>query len=685
MARRARKPKNKAELHEWIVSEFYDIESQQRSERKQSLEDRRFYSISGAQWEGRLGDLYENKPQLEVNKTHLSVIRIINEYRNNRITVDFISKDGSDRDDLADVCDGLYRADEQDSVADEAYDNCFEEGVGGGMGAIRYRTIEEDEDDDENLYLRTSIEPIFDADTCVYFDLDAKRQDKSDAKRCWVLIPMTKHSFREEFRKEPVSFQKDTEETQFDWQRDDTVYIAEHYRMERKREKVQTWKMLDGEEREITEEDYEENEFLEDELLAIGGKMVGERTVKRRRVRKYLVDGQEILEDCGYIDGPNIPIAPFYGKRWVVSNIERMMGHVRLQKDSQRLGNIQRSELATIASMSPYEKPIFTSEQMEGNEQRWKEDNVKNYPYQLINGIEDSEGNIIPSGPVGYVKAPAVPAALAALINISDQDQRDLQGNPEQGEQIRSNISEESYSLIQTQLGMQTYIYMSNFAKTIQRGGEIWLGQLKDIATDKGRRMKTVGPKKEVGQIELKRPIIVNGDTVLENDFRDAKFDIVADVGPSSSSKKSSTVKSIVSMLPFVDDAQDKTVLTSTAIMNMEGEGLNDTQEYFRKKLVAMNVEKGTEEEEAQKEQAAANQQPSPNDQFMLSEKEKNMAQATKLRAETVETIADTEKKKAETVEIYAGIGRDDRDSAVKTAQAIGNAVSAPPQRTGEQ
>ena len=73
--------------------------------------------------------------KMEINKVHLSVMRIINEYRNNRITVDFIPKEGAENDKLADTCDGLYRSDEEFSSADEAYDNAFEEAVGGGIGA----------------------------------------------------------------------------------------------------------------------------------------------------------------------------------------------------------------------------------------------------------------------------------------------------------------------------------------------------------------------------------------------------------------------------------------------------------------------------------------------------------------------------------------------------------------------
>ena len=81
-----------------------------RDERMQCLSDRRFYSIAGAQWEGALQQQFENKPRFEVNKVHLSVMRIINEYRNNRITVDFVSKEGNEDDQLAAALDATERA-----------------------------------------------------------------------------------------------------------------------------------------------------------------------------------------------------------------------------------------------------------------------------------------------------------------------------------------------------------------------------------------------------------------------------------------------------------------------------------------------------------------------------------------------------------------------------------------------
>jgi hypothetical protein len=128
-----------ARIHDESMKLFNSVQSSMRNERLQCLKDRRFYSVAGAQWEGNLGVQFENKPKLEINKVHLAVMRIVSERRNNRIDVQFISKDGNDAADLAETCQGLFRADEQDSSAEEAYDNAFEEAVGGGFGAFRLR------------------------------------------------------------------------------------------------------------------------------------------------------------------------------------------------------------------------------------------------------------------------------------------------------------------------------------------------------------------------------------------------------------------------------------------------------------------------------------------------------------------------------------------------------------------
>ena len=208
MARPSREERLR-KIHQEALQEFNDIQEALRDERLQCLQDRRFYSLAGAQWEGPLREMYDNRPRFEVNKIHLSVIRIINEYRNNRIAVDYVAKDGSEDNTLADTCDKLYRADCQDSGAEEAFDNAFEEAVGGGYGAFRLKTTYINEEDDEDERQRIAIEPIFDADSSVFFDLGAKRQDKADAKRCFVVTAVPRKTYMAEYDDDPATWPKE--------------------------------------------------------------------------------------------------------------------------------------------------------------------------------------------------------------------------------------------------------------------------------------------------------------------------------------------------------------------------------------------------------------------------------------------------------------------------------------------
>ena len=678
-----------ANVHAEAMSEFDTIQSTMRDERLQCLEDRRFYSISGAQWEGNLYEQYLNKPKFEVNKVHLSVMRIINEYRNNRITVDFVSKDGTDDDKMADVCDGLFRSDEQDSGANEAYDNAFEEAVGGGFGAFRLRAVYEDEYDEENEKQRIRIEPIYDADTTVFFDLDAKRQDKSDARMCYVLTAMTPDAYREVWEDDPTTWPKGIEQVAFDWATPDVVYVAEVYRVEEASELIRIFQTLDGQEEKYFERDFEQDPELETMLEAVGTKEIRQRRVKRRKVRKYIMSGSKVLEDSGYIAGDQIPIIPVYGKRWFVDNVERCMGHVRLAKDAQRLKNMQLSKLGEISALSTVEKPIFTPEQVAGHEMMWSEDNLRNYPYLLLNTVTDANGGETLAGPVGYTKPPQIPPALAGLLQITEQDMSDLLGKPDAAEEVVSNISGKAVELIQQRLDMQTFIYMSNMSKAVKRCGEVWLSMARDIVVEPGRKMKSVGLGGELSSIEIGKPMLnpKTGEVEYENDLSNAKFDVAVDVGPASATKRSATVRALLGMIQIAPDPETQQVLTSMAMMNMDGEGIGEVRAYFRDKLIKMGVIQPTEQEgEKLLAEMQAAQQPDPQALYLQAAAMEAQAKAGQAQANTEYTLARAEETRAKTVEVLAGIQQKERTNVVETAKALQETVATgmrqPPSRT---
>ena len=662
-----------ANLHDEALAQFDDVQSALRDERLQCLQDRRFYSLCGSQWEGPLSNQYENKPKFEVNKIMLSVIRVVNEYRNNRITVDYVSKDGTANDKLAEVCDGLYRADEQSSVADEAYDNAFEEAVGGGIGAWRLRTVYEDEEDPKDDRQRIRIEPIFDADSSVFFDLGAKRQDKSDAKFCFVVTSMTRQAYKDTYGDDPASWPKIIHQYEFDWATPDVVYVAEYYKVEEKTETIRIFAAIDGTEERYTQADFANDETLEETLMAIGSREVRQKKVKRKKVRKYVMSGGKVLEDAGYIAGKCIPVVVVFGKRWFVDNIERCMGHVRLAKDAQRLKNMQLSKLGEISALSSVEKPILTPEQVAGHQVMWSEDNLKDYPYLLVNPITGQNGEQTISGPVAYTRSAAIPPAMAALLQITETDMQEILGNPAGADKMVSNISGKAVEMIQARVDGQAFIYMSNFAKGMKRCGEIWLSMAQEIYVEDKRKMKTVDQAGEVGMVELMQPTInqETGEMVMANDLSAASFEVNVDVGPSSSSKKQATVRALTGMLQITTDPETAQVLSAMAMMNMEGEGISDANAYFRKKLLRMGVVKPTEKEAEEMMAEMQGQPQDPQAIYLQAAAEEATAKAAKARADTVETVASAELKRAQTIETLSKVENDDQTLAINSAKTI--------------
>lgn len=685
------KTKKHTDIHAEARTRLGHVWNKEWPEREQCREDRRFATIPGASWEGAIGEQFENKPQFEVNLAGKSVKRIISDYRNNPITADFVSTDGEDSDELASVLDGLYRADEQDSDAEEAYDNAFDEAATGGFGAYRFTTKYEDEEDPDNENIRICIDPIFDADISVFFDDNSKKQSKSDAMWAFELTSYTTEAYEATFDDEPVSSwgKMSLRSYNYDWVTDDKVIVAEYFRVEKTPVKY-VWYALASE---LNDEDLKEKEkrFKADDMSAkdiadlgdMGMVKTRERTVQERCVKKYTLSGNKVLAEEKIL-GKHIPIIPVFGMRWYIDGIERMAGHIRYAKDLSRLHNMEVSRLAEISASSPIAKPIFTAEQMAGHDDMWAEDAVKNYSYMLVNSMRDANGGLIPSGPIGYTKAPDIPPALAKLHEMTRQALDDVLGNQEGTEEIRSNVSKEVVEQIHARQDMQGYIYISNNAKSRARGGEVWLSMAVEAYAEKGRKLKTVDENGETSFVEVGRPVQREDQSVgYEADIGNAKFNVYTKVAPASSSRKAATVRTCTNMMAVVKEPEAQSVLSLVAMMNMEGEGTSGMQGFARKKLIGMGVVKPTKEEAQELAKAAEAEQgkPNPQEEYLKTEADKNRAQTLQAQANVKKYEADAEKAEAQTVAILAGIDAEERKLALESFRTLrdsGNNAAPP-------
>jgi hypothetical protein len=173
--------------------------------------------------------------------------------------------------------------------------------------------------------------------------------------------------------------------------------------------------------------------------------------------------------------------------------------------------------------------------------------------------------------------------------------------------------------------------------------------------------------------VELMQPMIdqETGAMKMSNDLSEATFDVVAEVGPSSSSKRAATVRALTGMLQLTQDPETQQVITAMAMMNMEGEGLSDTNAYFRKKLLRMGVVKPTDDEAEELMQEMQGQPQDPNTMYLQAAAEEASAKAAKARADTVETIASAELKNAQTMQTLSKVENDDQTLAINSAKTI--------------
>ena len=658
-------------IYEIARRTFSEVQTATASERQQCLQDRRYCWVAGAMWEDFLQSQWSTKPRLEINTVQLGVTRINNEYRANRISATFTPADGSNIDEEVDNLNSLYRA-QRKANGTEFADNAFLDAVSGGIGAWRLRAEYEDEYDPDNNYQVIRFEPIFDADTSVFFDPNSKRQDKADAKHCFVITSMDAKQFEIEHGQLPATWGKNNPQGYFDWYKAGVVYLAEYYRVEVKNETIRFFRGLGGDERKLSSVEYKDKEYVS-ELESQGYTEARKKVVKRQRVHKYIMSGGGILEDCGYIAGKYIPIIVTYGKRSFIDNMERASGYVRICKDAGRLQNVQASKAAEIASGSSVGKPIFRPAQVKGHEYRWANDAVEDYPYQLINQDYDDNGSPLPAGPAGLTQPPDLPPALAALLQYSSDRLQELMGNASQGEQLKSNLSGIAVELIQAQISVQTAGYMSNFAIAETWAAKVWLEMAKELYTEDGRKMKGENSGGKPEQLEIKKPIVSDDGTIkLLNDFSNIKLmDVEVEVGPSSASRRAATEKGLMGLMGNVQDPNTQSVLANMLLANSEGEGMSEVRPYFRKQLIQQGAIEPTDgeqkqmSEEAQANQAPPNPQDQANTDFLNASAQAESAKAENLKAQTFKTLKEAEQVEANTAKLMA-------DARLTEAKMIG-------------
>tara|TARA_R100000544_G_scaffold37060_1_gene26968 strand:+ start:3223 stop:5382 length:2160 start_codon:yes stop_codon:yes gene_type:complete len=613
-------------LHEKAYNNGYDT-------RLKAADDMLFAWIS--QWD----DTYLAETDLgyrgEFNILRKAMRQITTDLISNQVQVDFEPVDDLD-DSGADLMDGMYRNDMRNNSSQEAKKNANQEAIVCGVAAWELRNeYKTNFSGDERQVIKRY--PLYEANNNVMWDPNAKLIDKSDAMYVSCLVPYSEDGYSklveeltgEEGAKYDSSFSYPEMSYVFPWiSQTNKIHVTRFFHREKVKVKYLTFIDMFGTEKTIDEKDFSD---YEDEIVDKGFNLVSEKTVERYVVTRYIATGDRILEEV-IVPGEHIPVVPQYGERQFVEGEEHYEGIVRLAKDPQRLRNFQMSYLADIVSRSPREKPIFGAEQIQGYEDMYEVNGAENnYPY-LKQQMFDANGNPLPVGPVGYIKAPEVPPALMVSMGETRMAVDDVAGAGLPADITDVDLSGKALNSLNKRLDMQSYTYQDNHKYAMRRDGEIYASMAREVYDSEQEitLVKVDGSKSK----ERINATVMNFEVMepeVQNDVTKMAFDVYADIGPAFESVKAQNKEELKELLSSGQlDPETHTILLNEYLTMTDGMAFKDLREYSRNKLIVMGVKQPETPEEEQMLQQAQEQQGSQPDAMMVAA----MAEQTKAEAD---------------------------------------------------
>lgn len=580
--------------------------------RTEATNDLYFSRVS--QWDDWLSEYTTLQYRGQFDVVRPVVRKLVAEMRKNPIDVMYRPKDGA-APDSADVLMGMYRTDMRHNTAKISVNIGVREQIEAGVGAWRLVAEHEDQDPTSNNQVIRRV-PIHEACSHVVWDCNSKQMDKSDARHCTIINPMSTDGWKQYAEdhgldeEEMPSFQSPDSNWLFPWISKDVVYVGEYYEVEEKKETVFIYiDPITGEPVSYFKRDIKD---VIDELAERGMQKVAEKKVTRRRVYKSIITCTSILKNRELIAGEHIPIVPVFGEWSFAGDKEVYEGVVRLTKDGQRLRNMIMSFNADIVARNPQKKPFFYPEQIAGYEHMYSGTDA--YPYYLINRTDENGGDLPPT-PVAYMEEPAVPQANAYMLEAATQAVNQVATMGVDADAANGQVAFDTVNQLNMRADLETYVFQDNLATAMRRDGEIYASMVNDIYDVPRNVMMTLEDGSEK-QVQLLTQVVdyQSGQVVTLNDIR-GRYECYTDVGPSFQSMKDQNRAEIQELLAKVPPGTPEwQMLLLQYFTLLDGKGVEMMREYANKQLVIMGLKKPETPEEMQMVQEAQQQpqQPSP-------------------------------------------------------------------------
>jgi hypothetical protein len=465
----------------------------------------------------------KGRPMFVINKLMQYVKKVTNEMRQTAISCKVRPVDNGADIEKAKVRQGVIRAIERQCNANYAYQYAGEEAVTGGIGAFRINT---DYISDKSFDQTIKVQRILDASTVFYGP--AKEPDFSDAE--WCIIQES----GEGFSKTSSDYERmaSPETNEGIWGSGEVPYEYEFWYCHKTKDTL--YRLKAG--RSVFKSQLSPD-ASDDIFVMRDGKRLERETYKKHWMCYKLKANQ--VKDSKEWMGKFCPIVITIGREVWVEGKRTYLSLCRYSKDSQKLYNYARQEMARRIGLAPKATWLVPIESIPSKFMNlWQtahEKTVGMLPWTS----QGKDGQQLPSPSIPQVQN--VDPALVNEVQFSDGELKDTTGIHEASLGTGGD-SQSGIALRQKQRegDVSTYDFQDNLAISVRHGCRI-INDLIPKIIDTPRQVRMVGEDEEESVITVNQE---NTDPKTGKSKRDyyfseeEEYDIMADVGPSYATKR---------------------------------------------------------------------------------------------------------------------------------------------------
>lgn len=476
---------------------------------------------------------------------------IIGELRQHPREIKISPKGFGATDKLAEFREDRIRAIQYRSNAQDAYLTAGENMLQRSYGYYRVSVDWQDKSFEQEISINRMPDP-----DAVLYDAACKKLDCSDAGHCFVLDQVSRKEFRKRWPKANIQdFNGEAAINYPQWIQDKFVQVAEYWRVEKEPD---TLVQFDGgPEGPMTNllSELPPNSGIKDGMLVIPAyqsfpgikaKVFNQRPDHKRRVRQYITNGLEILEEHDWL-GKWIPIVPMFGKELYISDNggskRILMSLIRLARDPYMAYCYFKTCETEAVGMVPKTTYLAIEGQFEGHEEEVKNANKNPMPFVYYKGsMPDSAlGQQLLPPPIREpfdpplqnleIGAEAMRRAIQSAVGMYNSSVGKHDTNAKSGKAIQE---------LDEQSDQGSFHFIDNFNRGIAAGGRI----VNDLLTKIERTEQKVARRGQDGKesmVRINTAQPYNDEETGESQHFPmdvGEFDVTISVGPNFDSQR---------------------------------------------------------------------------------------------------------------------------------------------------